>query len=196
VHLGGAGQLVAARLQPDPAEQVQRDRHRDQAEHGDRHAEVDEVVQPGQLEDVEADVTVEVGVLGAERDLVAPQQELPPLSGARAAGEDREDHRDAEQQPAPHRLDHLAVAVEVDLLLRRRPEDRAEAVGDHDVGRDDRAEQHAEDQEQHHPGAEDGVEHLGVTDAAEPQPVGPDPGEDRGQEEGRDQDDGGADERA
>src|SRR3712207_6978900 len=43
-----------------------------------------------------------------------------------------------------------------------------------------RSEQH----EQQHPGPEHLAEHLGVLDAAEPQPVGPDVGERREQEEG------------
>ena len=195
LHLCSAREPVLLRLQPDPAEQVVHDGRRQQAEHRQREPEVDEVVQPRQVEDVEPDVLLEVGVLGAERRAVPPEQELPPLPGAGAAGEQRQHDRDAISSQRAQRVDDLAVAVEVDLLLGRGPEQRPEPVGHDDVGRDDHAHQQPEHQEQQHLGAEHLGEHLGVADAAEPQPVGADAGEHRDQEEGHDQHDDRPDQR-
>ena len=71
---------------------------------------------PGQVEDEEADVLVEVGVLALERHAVAPQHVGAPLPRARRAGEDAEQQREADHQPRPDRGDRLAVAVETGLL--------------------------------------------------------------------------------
>ena len=127
---------------------------------------------------------------------VPPHQELPPLAGAGAAGEEAEHDRDGDDQPAAQRVDDLAVAVEVGLLLRRRPEQRPEPVGQHDVRGHDRTHQQPEHQEQQDLGAEHLGEDAGVPDALEPQPVGPHPGEHGDQEEGDDQHDDRADQRA
>ena len=120
LHLRGAGEPVLLRLQPDAAEQVVDDGRGQQAQHRHGHAEVDEVVQPRQVEDVEADVLVERRVLGAERAAVAPEQELAPLAGPGPTGEQPEHDGDADQQPLAKRVDDLAVAVQVDLLGARR----------------------------------------------------------------------------
>jgi hypothetical protein len=77
--LGGAGESVARRLQPDPAVQVVHDRRRQQGDHGGSHREVHQIVHPRQVEDEVADVLAEVGVVAVEGDAVAPQQVVAPL---------------------------------------------------------------------------------------------------------------------
>jgi hypothetical protein len=52
LHLRGAGELVALRLEPDPAEQVVHDAGHEQPDEGRGHPEADQEVQPRQLEDV------------------------------------------------------------------------------------------------------------------------------------------------
>ena len=58
-----------------------------------------------------------------------------------------------------------------------------EAPRDVDVGDDEEAEDQADHQEQPDPGEQDGAEHVGVVDRVEPQPVGPDAGEDGAEEQ-------------
>ncbi len=203
LYLCRAGELALLGLEPDAAEQVVHERRGDQPHDHDRHAEVHQVVPPRQAEDVVTHVLVEVGVLGAERLPVAPQQELPPLPGTRTAGEEPDHDGDAHHQPPPQRIDHLAVAVEVGLLVRGGPEQRPEPVGQHDVERHDDAHHQPEHREEADLDPEDLGVHRPVvrrppavrTDAAEPQPVGPDAGEHRHQEERDHHHDDGADQR-
>ncbi len=179
-----AGDTVARRLQPDAAVEVVHGRREQQRyEHG-RHREVDQEVQPGQAEDVEADVLAEVGVGLAEVLTVGPQQERAPLAGRGDPGEDPEDHADADQQQPAHRRDDLAVALEVGLLGRVRPEDRAQPVGQVEVDPDHERHQATEAGEQQDAGPDQLAEDVAVTNAVEPQLVGPDACEER---EGDDQ---------
>ncbi len=183
-----AGEPVVGGLEADAAEEVVHDRRRDQRDDGHRHHEVDEVVQPRQLEDVEADVLVEVGIGAVEGLGVAPQQEVAPLPHARGAGEGADHRRHTDDQPGADRGDRLAVAVQVGLLRRGRPEQRPVAVGQQDAGADRQRHHDREDQEEQDPGPDQGAEDLPVADLAEPQPVGVDRRE-RGQAEERDDQD-------
>ncbi len=136
--LRGPGEPVGRGLQPDPAVEVVDDGRGEQRDHADRHHEVGEEVVPGQVEDEEADVLVEVGVLALERHAVAPQHVVAPLPRARGAGEEAEQHADADDQPGADRRDGLAVAVEAGLLGRLRVEQRPHPERDDHVDRDRR----------------------------------------------------------
>ena len=179
LRLRRAGDLVGRGLQPDAAVEVVHDRREQQRGEHRGHREVDQEVQPRKAEDVEADVLAEVGVGLAEVLAVGPQQEGAPLAGGGDPGEDPEDHADADQQQPPHRGDDLAVALEVGLLRRVRPEHRTQPEGEEQVQPHDEGHQPAEGGEQQHAGPDQLAEHLAVADAAEPQLVGPDAREQR-----------------
>ena len=190
LHLGGAGEPVTTRLQLDPAVQVVDQRRHQEGDDGERHRGVDQVVEPGQVEDVEADVTVEVGVLGTERDAVAPQQELAPLARRGRAGEEAQQDRDGDRQPHADGGDHLAVAVESRLLRGRQPVERAEPESEVHRGAGHQPHQSTEGQEQPDPGPQQGGEHVAETRDVVPHPVGPERRERGEREEAQDQDPG------
>ena len=100
----------------------------DAREHGDRQQERDDEPQPGQREQVEAEVDAVLRVGRADLAAVHPQLDRRPLLRRRAAGEEPDDDRRDDQDQAPQRLDGLAVLVEVRLLLRARCVDRPGAV--------------------------------------------------------------------
>ena len=101
LDLRGAGEpLAGARGEADAAEEVVDQHGGDQADDGQRHHEVDDVVPERQVEDVEPDVLVEVGVVGAEGLAVAPQREAAPLTGRGGAGEETHDDGGAADDPA------------------------------------------------------------------------------------------------
>ena len=136
LHLRGAGQPVARDLQPDAAVEVVHRGRRQDREHEQGHREVDEVVQPGQLEDVPADVLAEEPVGLVEGHPVGPQEIGTPLPCGRGAGEEADDDGDAGDQPAADGQHGVAVALEARLLGRVRAEERPEAVGEVHVGPD------------------------------------------------------------
>ena len=63
------------------------------------------------------------------------------LPGGGDPGEDPEDEADADQQQPAHRRDDLAVALEVGLLRRVRPEHRPQPEGEEEVDPDDEGHQ-------------------------------------------------------
>ena len=159
-------------LQPDPAVQVVGDRGDDQHDHRGGEQPVDDERQERQLEDVEADVDMELRVLDVEGHVVPEQQPLLPLARrARARDHSKEQRdRDAHQAGAPP--DELAVPLDQLLLGTRRPELRRDAVGDEEVD----PQQHEEDRDEHDGerdlGAEHAAPHPGLLDRLEPQVVG------------------------
>src|SRR5258708_1068751 len=77
---GGGGGWVGGGVDLDGGGEVVRGDRRDEGEDHDREHEAFEQSQPGQGEDVEADVLVELRVLHTERHRVAPQQVRPPAA--------------------------------------------------------------------------------------------------------------------
>ena len=110
VHACGLGRAGLLR-RDDAAVEVVREGRRDEPEHEDHRQERDDEVDPGQVEDEEADVEAELGVRRAEVGAVAPQQEGVPLRGRREAGEEPDGERRRDRRGPAHRLDELAVVL-------------------------------------------------------------------------------------
>ena len=77
------------------------------------------------------------GVLGAERHAVAPQRVDLPLAGRGRAGEAGRAGRARRRGDPAQRVEHLAVVVEVLLLLGDRRVDRPGPVADDQAGGDE-----------------------------------------------------------
>ena len=179
LRLGRAGDPVGGGLEPDPAVQVVHDGGEHERGEQCGHREVDEEVQPREAEDVEADVLVEVRVGLAEVLAVVPQQEVAPLPGGGDTGEDAEDDAHPDEQDPAQRGHDLAVALEVGLLGRVRPEHGPEPEGEVEVDADDERHRPAEQGEQQDPRPDQLGEDRAVVEAVEPELVGPQPREQR-----------------
>ncbi len=171
---GGRGRGTGARAgDPQPAVEVVGERGGD---HGNDHggeAEAEQEPVPGQVEGVEGDVQLELGVLLPERDAVDPHQPGPPLAGRGGAGDEADEGGDAEQQPLLVRGDAHPVPVEVLLLHRHRAQRRPQAVGQPDVEPDGERHQQSEDEEEPDLGPQGRREHRRVVDRPVPEPVRP-----------------------
>jgi len=172
VRAGRGADLLPHGLQPDATEQVVGRRGGQQRQHdgGEQEAQHEplEGVGEGEVGDVAAELRVDLAELRA----VAPQQPGLPAGGGRQPGEQAEDARADEQHRGEERLDGDAVALEVLLLRRHRPERRPHPVGQVDVHPDDDGHEQPEAEEEHQAGGQDGREDLPVINAREPQQVG------------------------
>jgi len=182
----------------DAAEEVVHQDRGQQPDDRERHHEVDDVVPERQVEDVEADVLLEVGVGAAEGLAVPPHRVVAPLTRGRRAREQPHHHGCDADDPAHPGRQELAVAVHpvVGHARHPRPQDRPEAVGHRHRQRHRRAHQAGEHEEQAHAGEQEGAEDLAVAEGPEPQPFGPEGREATEQHERDDQHDGGDHQRA
>jgi hypothetical protein len=169
LHLGGhAGR---ARLHPDATVQVVRD-HRDHGDHDERYERpADEEGQEGQLEDEEADVLVELGVLHPEGHAVEEQQVVLPLSdGPRGRHQRQHQRHDGAHQ---HGVGGQGVLVAAHQLVLGTEGELAggEAVDDGQVDPQQHEEDRGEPQEETHFHRQEPVPHVAQVHRPEPQEV-------------------------
>ena len=115
-------------LEADAAVEVVRDRGDEQHDDEPGEEPVDHELDERQVEDVEADVLVELRVLDAELDAVREQDPLPPLRRDTDPGDQGEEQRDADADPTPEASGGLLVPGDELVLGRRRGHRRGSAV--------------------------------------------------------------------
>nr|WP_244890397.1 hypothetical protein [Streptomyces cyaneofuscatus] len=180
---GGAG---AGAGDAQPAVQIVGQGGGDQREHGRREAEAQQEAVPRQVEGVEGDVQLELGVLRAERHPVDVHQPGAPLAGGGCSGDQSDERGDGEQHPLLEGGDAHPVAVQALLFQRHRAQRRPQPVREPDVHADGQGHQQPEDEEQSDLGPQGGGEDGGIRDRPVPEPVRPEPGEhDEGHGENR-----------
>jgi hypothetical protein len=101
----------------------------------------------------------------------------------RGTGDDADEDGDAGEHPATDRLQDMAVALELLLLLGDRTKGRPQLVGDHHVGGHDNRHDRAEHEEQQHFGGESPAEDRRILNRTEPQQVGVLPDKHRGDDQ-------------
>ena len=179
-------------LEPYPAVQVVGDGGHDQHHDDGEEHPVQQPLDERELEDVEADVLVELGVGGLKVDVVAEQIPVVPLLVGAHPGEEGEDNGgDDADQSSPLGVD-LAVPLHQVVLrsdgrhIRRHPVGDGQAAEQHDEEDDD------EDRAQGDLGEQHAAEHRGEVHLREPQVVGPEASQspERGQQQDRHHDDG------
>ncbi len=156
-----------------PAVQVVRERGGDHGQDGRGEAEAEQEPVPGQVEGVERDVQLELGVLLAERHAVDPHQPGPPLAGRGGAGDQAHQGGDPEQQPLLVGRDAHPVAVEVLLLHRHGAQRWPQPVRQPDVEADSGGHEQAEDEEEPDLGPQGRGEDRRVIHRPVPEPVRP-----------------------
>ena len=173
VRAGGGGDPVTEALEPDPTVEVVHRQRAQQRDHDRGEAHAEEEAQERVLEDVEARVDAEEGVFPVELAAVAEQHPVGPATLCRQPGEDS-DQGGEQGDPQPHAggNDH-PVALQRRLLRGVRTQQRAQSVGQEQVGRHDQGHPQPEGEEQPHPGEEHPGEDLAVVDLPEPQQLGP-----------------------
>ena len=149
--------------------------------------------QEGQLEDVEADVGVELRVLHTEVDAVDEQQPLVPLAGDSGPGDDGEQEGHARPDPAGAVVDDVVVAPEQVLFGTHGREPGSDAVSDDQVGEAEDEEDPDEDPGQGDLGPQDRAEGVRLAQGVEPQVIGVEAGDasqrgDQEEQADRDQD--------
>ena len=180
-------------LGQDPAVEVVEDRRHDERHDQDGQRPVDDEVQEGQLEDVEADVLAELRVLDPEIAAVAEEDPVLPFADRARGGDERhhDGQRDVETPGVgPHDLlvpaDELVLLDGADVLA-------GQAIADDQIDPHDDEEDRPEDTEEAELHHQQGGEHIVVAHRREPEAVGVDAGErpQRGQQD--DEDDEGPD---
>ena len=181
-----------APLGQDPAVEIVEDDGDDERDDQDGQRPVDDEVHERELEDVEPDVLVELGILDPEVAPVAEEDPVLPFADRARRRDERHDERQGDVEPpgvGPH---ELLVAADHLVLLHG-----AELVAGQPVARDqvdphDDEEDRPEDPEEPELYDEQGGEDVMETHRGEPEAVGIDvrQGPQRGQQD--DQDDDGA----
>ncbi len=170
---GGRGGARSGAGDAQPAVEVVGERGGDHGEDRGREAEAQQEAVPGQVEGVEGDVQVELGVLLVEGHAVDPHQPGPPLPRRGGTGDQPDQRGDREQQPLLVRRDAHAVAVEALLLHRHGAQRRPQPVRQPDVEADREGHQQAEDEEQADLRPQGRGEDGRVVHRAVPEPVRP-----------------------
>ena len=187
--------LLHGGLEADPAVEVVGHRGDDEDDHDRREQPVGHELHEGQLEDVEADVAFEEGVVGPEGLLVAEEHPRLPLPGRPRPGYEGEEGGHAETDRARPGPDYLVVALDELLFRAHGPEGGGEDVGDGQVGPHDGEEQEGEDHRQADLRPQDALPDPGEADLVEPQVVGVEAGDppqgDDEEEHGQSDDDEG-----
>ncbi len=140
--------------------------------------------QERQLEDVEADVGVELRVLDAEVHPVGEQEPVVPLARHPGPGDQGEQQAHPDPDPARALVHDLVVPAQQLLLGAHGPEAGGDPVGDEQVDVAEDEEDPDEDQGEAGLGAEDRAERVLVAEGLEPQVVGVEAGDPA---QGRDQ---------
>ena len=165
---------------------------------GQRHDEdgqrpVDDEGQEGQLEDVEADVLVELGVRDIEVAAVAEQDPVVPLADRPRRADEGQDERQGDVDPARVGPHELLVPAHQLVLLGQHDVVARDAVAHHEVhpqhGEEDRPE-HTEEPELDE---EQRREDVVVADRGEPEAVGVEAGQRTQRHQQDDEDDDEAD---
>ena len=180
-----------AALGQDPPVEVVEDDRDDQRDDQDGQRPVDHEVHERQLEDVEADVLVELRILDPEVAAVAEEDPVLPFADRARGGDQRHDEGQGDVEPpgvGPH---DLLVAAHHLVFLRRAELVAGQAVADHQVDPHHGEEDGPEDTEEPELDHQQRGEHVVVTDRGEPQAVGVDVGQgaQRGQQDDDDDDD-------
>ena len=143
MDLGGAAREDAPLHDPDAAVEVVREDARDAGHDGDADQESGDKAEERQGHEVEADVQAELRIVLAEGLLVQEQQDLLPLAGRRAAGEEPEQDGQADHDHPPDGFELDLVPVQVVPDVRVRGVDRTCVVGNPD-GKEHRGEHDGE----------------------------------------------------
>ena len=181
-----------APLGQDPAVEVMEDDGDDERDDQDRQRPVDDEVHERELEDVEADVLVELGVLNPEVAAVAEEDPVLPLADRARRRDERHDQRQHDVEPpgvGPH---ELLVAADHLVLLHGAEVVAGQPVAGDQVDPHNDEEDRPEDPEEPELYDEQGGEDVVETHRGEPESVGIDvrQGPQGGQQD--DQDDDGA----
>ena len=166
------GDALERGLEADPAVEVVRERGDEQ--HDDEPAEepLGDELQERQLEDVEADVFVELRILDVERDVVDEQHPLLPLRRHADAEDEREEERDADADPTRVARGRGLVAPDQLVFGAGRPVLRRQPVGNHEVGEHQHEEDRGEHQRGHDLRREQAAPRAPLAERIEPEEVG------------------------
>ncbi len=190
LHLGR--HALQRALEPDPAVEVVRDRGDQQHDHEPGEEPLEHELDERELEDVEADVLVELRILDAEVDAVREKDPLAPLRGHADARDQREEDRDADPDAADEPPGHLLVAGD-HLVFRRHRTLRAQPgrqpVGDEQVRDHDHEEHDREHRGRHDLGGQQPAPGSALTERVEPQRVDVEAGQPPQAEQQHDDDD-------
>jgi len=104
------GDALERALEPDPAVEVVRDRGDEQHDHEPGEEPLEHELDERELEDVEADVLVELRILDAEVDAVREEDPLTPLRRHADPRDEREEDRDPDADATGEATRHLLVA--------------------------------------------------------------------------------------
>ena len=168
---------LSQRLEPDAAIEVMEHRRHDQRDHQGPEQPSDHEARERQLEDVEADVLTELGILDAEVATVREQQPLLPSTRDTEACEEGEQRRPTDpNHPGPAAHGQVVPGQQV-LFGSGRPDRRSEAICDGQVDEADHEEQRGEQHHQHDLCKEHRSEHVAVSELIEPQVVRVEAGE-------------------
>ena len=146
LYLGGDS--LTSGLDPDAAVHVMGDRGDDR--HDDERPEhpADQELYERQLEDIEADVLVELRVFDAEVHAVEEQHGLLPLPAGAAAHNQGEQDGDHHAHQPTAMANRIVIVAEQVLLRSRWTGGRSQAVGYRQVGVHQQEEQDDEDDRQ------------------------------------------------
>ena len=168
---------LAHGLESDAAVEVVEHRGHDQRDDQGAEQPSNHKARERHLEDVEADVLAELGVLDAEVAAVGEQQPLLPAVRHAEAGQECQQRRsDDPNHPGPAAHGHVVPGQQV-FFGAGWPHDRSEAIGDGQVHEADDEEEGSEQRHQHDLCKEYRPEHVAVAELVEPQVVRVEAGE-------------------
>ena len=168
---------LAHGLESDAAVEVVEHRGHDQRDDQGAEQPSNHKARERHLEDVEADVLAELGVLDAEVAAVGEQQPLLPAVRHAEAGQECQQRRSGDSNhPGPAAHGHVVPSQQV-FFGTGWPHDRSEAIGDGQVDEADDEEEGSEQCHQHDLCKEHRPEHVAVAELVEPQVVRVEAGE-------------------
>ena len=181
-----------APLGQDPAVEVVEDDGDDERDDQDGQRPVDDEVHERELEDVEADVLVELRILDPEVAAMAKEDPVLPFADRARGRDERHDERQGDVEASGVGPHDLLVAADDLVLLHGAEVVAGQAVADDQVDPHDDEEDGAEDPEEPELDHQQGGEHVVVPHRGEPEAVGVDVGQGPQGGQQDDQDDDGA----
>ncbi len=194
VRLHGRSHPGQPTLGLDPPVEVV-EHHRDRQGHDqDGQRPVHDEGHERQVEDVEADVLVELGVRHVEAPAVAEEDPVVPLSDGPRSPDQRQHEGEAYVDPPGVGAHELLVATHQLVLLGQHDVATGDAVADHEVHPQDGKEDRPEDAEEAELDRQERREDVVQVHGGEPQAVGVETGQGSQRHQEDDDDDDEADE--